>query len=273
MRLFARLLSFGLAAALAFTAFGYWGATRAPVVVEHTHRLPGLPAGSRLRVLLMADTHHGWPDMPPTRLAAIVAQANALKPDLILLAGDYHGGKLLDFERRPRLEPAIRPFAALKAPLGVFAVMGNHDSVRWTPYVFARQPGPRLLINESVDVGPLVVAGATSATISADVPGTLARIAPGTKPILFLLHEGDHFAYERAPDRPVLALAGHTHGGQILFPVIGSPADLILGTPACRRGPCTLNGWPLHVTSGAGTSWLPLRIGVPPEIVLLTLTP
>jgi predicted MPP superfamily phosphohydrolase len=271
MRLFARLLGLGLAAALLFLAVGYWGATRAPVVVEASHRLPGLPAGTRLRVLLIADTHEGWPDMPPARLEAIVAQANALKPDLILLAGDYQGGKLLDVRRTDGLERAIRPFAALKAPLGVYAVMGNHDSMRWTPFVFAAQPGPRLLINDSVDVGPVVVAGANSATIGADVQGTLARI-PSGKPILFLLHEGDHFLYEKAPDRPVLALSGHTHGGQIYLPVIGSIGELVLGPTACRRGPCTINGWPIHVTSGVGTSWLPLRIGVPPEMVLLTLS-
>ena len=272
MSLFARLLGLVLAAALLFIGVGYWGATRAPIVVEHSHRLTGLPPGTALRVLLIADTHEGWPDMPPARLETVVAQANGLKPDLILLAGDYQGGKLFDFRKKDGLEPAIRPFAALKAPLGVYAVMGNHDSMRWTPFVFARQPGPRLLINQSVDVGPLVVAGANSATIDADVPGTLARIPPG-KPILFLLHEGDHFAFEKAPDRPVLALSGHTHGGQIVLPVIGSLGDLVLGKTACRRGACTINGWPIHVTSGVGTSWLPLRIGVPPEMVLLTLTP
>jgi predicted MPP superfamily phosphohydrolase len=267
----ARLLGLALAAALLFIGLGFWGATRPPVVVEASHRLAGLPAGTTLRVLLIADTHEGFPDMPPARVEAIVAQANALKPDLILLAGDYQGGKLFDFRKRDLLEPAIRPFAALKAPLGAYAVMGNHDSMRWTPHVFANQPTPRLLINESVDVGPLVVAGANSATIGADVPGTLARIPTG-KPILFLLHEGDHFAYEKVPDRPILALSGHTHGGQIILPIIGSLGDLVLGRTACRRGACTINGWPIHVTSGVGTSWLPLRIGVPPEMVLLTLT-
>ncbi len=267
----ARLLGLALAAALLFLGYGYWGATRTPVVVQATHRLPGLPAGTRLRVLLFSDTHFGRPDMPEARLHALVAQANALKPDLILLAGDYNGGKIIDMEPRPHLEPAVRPFAALKAPLGVFAVMGNHDSMRWAPYVFARQPGPRLLLNESVDVGPLIVAGANSVQHGADVPGTLARTPPG-KPILFLLHEGDQFAYEKVPDRPVLALSGHTHGGQIMLPVIGSLGALFLGPTACRRGACTVNGWPLHVTSGVGTSWLPLRIGVPPELVLLTLT-
>jgi len=272
MKLLARLLGLVVAAALVFIGVGYRGATRTPVVVSETRRLPGLPPGTSLRVLLIADTHHGWPDMPPARLDALVAQANALRPDLILLAGDYHGGKLFGFERKPRLEPALRPFAAFQATLGVFAVMGNHDTMRWTPYVLARQPRPRLLVNQSVDVGPVVVAGINSASHGADVPGTLAGIAPGAKPILVFIHEGDVFVYATKPDRSVLALAGHTHGGQIVLPLVGSLGDLFLGRAACRRGACTINGWPLYVTSGVGTSWLPLRIGVPPELVLLTLT-
>lgn len=271
MKLIARLLGLGLAAALLFIGIGYWGATRPPVVVEQGHRLAGLPPGKTLRVLLIADTHEGWPDMPPARLEAIVAQANALKPDLILLAGDYQGGKLLDLRRTDGLERAIRPFAALKAPLGVYAVMGNHDSMRWTPFVFARQPGPRLLVNAHVDVGPVVVAGANSAILGTDIQGTLAGIPPG-KPILLLLHEGDHFQYEKVPNRPILALSGHTHGGQIMLPLIGSLGERFVGPTLCRRGSCSVNGWPLFVTSGVGTSWLPLRIGVPPEMVLLTLS-
>lgn len=273
MKLVARLLGLGLAAALLFIAIGYWGATRPPVVVEQTHRLAGLPAGQALRVLLIADTHEGWPDMPPARLEAIVAQANALKPDLILLAGDYQGGKLLDFRRTDGLERAIRPLAALKAPLGVYAIMGNHDSMRWTPLVFANQPGPRLLINESVDVGPLAIAGINSVQHGADLAGTLAQVPAGTKPIIVLRHEGDWMAdAPPPPGRGVLALAGHTHGGQILLPLLGSPGMLLLGGTSCRRGLCQVNGWPLYVTSGVGTSWLPLRIGVPPEFVMLTLT-
>jgi predicted MPP superfamily phosphohydrolase len=274
MRLVARLLGLALAAALLLFGWGYWGATRTPVVVQASHSLPGLPPGTRLKVLLLSDTHYGRPDMPAARLRAIVAQANALKPDLILLAGDYNGGKLVPLPGKPHLEPAVEPFARLKAPLGVFAVMGNHDTLKWTPLVLARQGSPRLLVNQSVDVGPLIVAGIGSVQHGADVPGTLAAIPPGPKPILLLRHEGDFLADLAPPNgRAVLALAGHTHGGQVLLPLIGSPGEWILGGTFCRRGFCTLNGWPLHVTSGVGTSWLPVRIGVPPELVLLTLTP
>jgi uncharacterized protein len=274
MKLVARLFGLGLAAALLLFGYGYWGATRIPVVAEATHRLPGLLPGTQLRILLIADTHHGWPDMPESRLQKIVDQANALKPDLILLGGDYHGGKLIDFEATPRLEPALRPFAKFNAPLGVFAIMGNHDTMKWTPLVLARQKSPRLLINESVDLGPLVLAGINSVRHGADLAGTLARIPPGSKPILLLFHEGDWLVTAPPPKgRAALALSGHTHGGQILFPLLGSPGQLVLGGSACLRGACQISGWQLHVTSGVGTTFVPMRIGVPPEMLLLTLLP
>ena len=272
MRLAARALGVGLALALAFIGWGYWGATRPPVVVGHSYAMAGLPPGTQIRVLLLSDTHLGVPDMPPDRLAAIVAQANALKPDLILLAGDYIGGKIMGMGGRPHLEPAVRPFAALQAPMGVFAVLGNHDNPKWGPVVFAAQPRPRLLVNEAVDIGPLVIAGLNSTLHGADFYRATSGLPPG-KPLLLLRHEGDFLAFDKPPPgRSVLALAGHTHGGQMMLPLLGSPGEWLLGKPACRRGACTLNGWRLHVTSGVGTSWLPLRIGVPPELVLLTLS-
>ena len=271
MKLAARALGVCLALALGFIGWGYWGATRAPVIVRHEYVLKGLPPGTRLTVLLFSDTHYGRPDMPAERLASIVAQANALKPDLILLAGDYIGGKMRDAGSRPHLEPAVRPFAALSAPLGVFAVLGNHDNGKWGPIVFAAQPGPRLLVNEQVDVGPLLIAGVNSTMHGADLRAALKGLPP-RKPLLLLRHEGDSLAYDRPPPgRSVLALAGHTHGGQILLPFLGSPGEWKLGEPLCRRGFCQLNGWPVLVTSGVGTSWLPLRINVPPEMVLITL--
>jgi predicted MPP superfamily phosphohydrolase len=271
MKLAARALGICLALALGFAGWGYWGATRAPVVVRHEHVLKGLPTGMRLKLLLLSDTHYGQPDMPDERLAAIVEQANALKPDLILLAGDYIGGKTFDSGDRPHLEPAVRPLSALSAPLGVFAVLGNHDNGKWGPIVFAAQARPRLLVNHQADVGPLVIAGVNSTRHGADFHADGANVPPG-KPLLLLRHEGDFLLHDSPPPgRSVLALAGHTHGGQILLPLLGSPGEWMLGEPRCRRGLCHLNGWPLYVTSGIGTSWLPLRINVQPEMVLITL--
>jgi predicted MPP superfamily phosphohydrolase len=247
---------------------GWNEALRPPRLVQVALPLPGLAAGAEIRVLLLSDIHAGYPDMPPERLARIVAAANQIHPDLILLAGDYHGGKLFDWPGM-RVEAAVGPLAALRAPLGVYAVLGNHDTSRWTPWAFERQGSPHPLVNAHVDVGPLVIAGLDSAAHEPDMAAALAGIAPG-RPVLLLMHEPDQLL-DDAPGRPVLALAGHTHGGQIVLPLLGPAGRLLWSPQPCRRGLCTLGGTRVYVTSGVGTSWLPMRIGVPPEMVLITL--
>lgn len=257
---------------LAIFASGFWNAARPPIIVAQTLELPGLPPGSRIRALHITDTHAGNPDMRRRRLASIVEQANALNPDLILLTGDYHGGKWLDWPRT-RLEDALEPLAGLSAPLGVFASMGNHDSERWTPIVMGRSPGPRLLIDTHVRAGPLAIAALNSSAYRPNITAAMAGIPPGT-PTLLLAHEGDQFLWRPHPDTlQPLVIAGHTHGGQIRLPFGFYPADHILGPPICRRGLCTINGWRVFVSSGIGTTFLPLRFGVPPEMVMITLVP
>lgn len=272
MKLFVRLLFSGLLAGLAMLGVGYWNATRPPVVVARTLDLPGLAPGTRIRALHITDVHAGNPDMRRRRLESIVAAANAQRPDIILLTGDYIGGKWLDWPRY-RLEDALQPLADLSAPLGVFASMGNHDSVRWTPIVMGRASEPRLLVDTHVRTGPLAVAALNSAAFGADLGAALAGIPPGT-PTLLLAHEGDEFIGRTRPEGlDPLVLSGHTHGGQVRLPFGFYPADHVMGRPACRRGGCILNGWRLFVSSGMGTTFLPVRFGVPPEMVLLTLVP
>lgn len=258
-----------LAAMGLFLGVGLWNATRPPVVERVELPLPGLPDDVRIRVLLIGDTHAGNPDMPRRRLERIVTQANATKPDLILLAGDYHAGKFIDWPGM-RLEDALEPLAGLTAPMGVFAILGNHDQPYWTDWVLARQEGPKLLVNAHVDLGPLAVAGIDSISHSPDIDGALKGV-PAGKPVLILLHEPELLLWRR-PSRPALVLSGHTHGGQVILPLVGAPVDRILdGPPPCRRGLCTLRGQKVFVTSGIGTSWLPIRYGVPPEMVEITL--
>lgn len=270
MKILARGAALLAALALLFLGLGLWNATRAPVVVNVTHELAGLPTGTRLRVLLISDTHFGHPDMGATRLLAITSLANQQKADLILLAGDYMGGKLLDWPRT-WLEQSLPPLAALEARMGVYAVMGNHDEPYWTPRVMARQTRPILLDDRWVDLGPLVLVGLDSTAHASQFSKGL-RGAPPQKPMLLLMHEGDRLADLAPPGRAeVLALAGHTHGGQIILPVLGNLGELLLGKTHCLRGACTLNNWPLIVTSGVGTSWFPARFGVPPEILLIEL--
>lgn len=254
---------------LLFLAGGYWNATRTPRVVEVRLPLAGLPQGAEIRVLHMTDLHIGRPDMDAERLRRIVEQANGLGPDLIVLTGDYFGGKLFD-RAGMRLDEALALLADLYAPLGVFAVSGNHDQAYWTPKVLGRQPRPALLTNSSLDIGPLVLVGLNSVTNGADYARAMAGIGKD-RPILLIRHEGDHMAYVPRPPNPALVLAGHTHGGQVVLPLIGSIGDHWSGRPHCRRGLCQLGDWRVYVSSGIGTSVLPIRYGVPPELVLLTL--
>jgi predicted MPP superfamily phosphohydrolase len=271
MKLLLRGAALLAALLILFLGVGLWNATRPPVIVQAATVLQGLPPGARLRVLLLADTHFGHPDMGTGRLLSIVATANAQKPDLILLAGDYMGGKLVDWPK-VRLEQALPPLAALEAPMGVYAILGNHDEARWTPRVMARQRWPKLLVNTNVDIGPVVVAGMDSMAHNPDLARTLAGATPG-KPVLLLVHEPQQLAWnKRPPGFPVLALAGHTHGGQVVLPLVGSLGEWVVGPQRCPRGRCTINSWPVHVTSGLGTTLLPIRYGVPPEMVLLTIT-
>lgn len=272
-----RLLAGLLVLGAALFAGGMWNATRPPVIERVSLGLPGLPAGTRLRVLHITDTHGSYPDMPRSRLEGIVRQANALRPDMIVLTGDYHSGKFIDWPDM-RLEDALEPLSALSAPLGVYAVMGNHDRPKWTPLVMGRRPWPRLLVNDSARAGPLTVVGVDSTRYEPDPERAFAGIADD-RPVLLLLHEPDHLewmkrpARMRAQPRSILALAGHTHGGQVVLPVIGSLHKLLIGPQNCLRGLCVIGGQRVYVSSGVGTSGLPIRYGVPPEMVLVTLVP
>lgn len=268
-----RLLLLLLAALLLLLALGFWSATRDPQVVRLEATLEGLPPGAPIRVVLLSDTHAGGWDMPASRLARIVGQVNALEADLVLLAGDYFALHRIGQPPDDRLPEALRPLAGLHARLGVFAVPGNHDGPATTRLLKA-QASPRLLVNRWAEAGPLVVAGLDSAMHAPDLAATLAGIAPD-RAVLLLLHEPEHLLWLKRPEVPrhLLAIAGHTHGGQAWVPGLGSPMEWIEAPFPCRRGRCRVNGWDVIVTSGIGTSTLPLRFGVRPEVVELTLYP
>ncbi|TRW17935.1 metallophosphoesterase [Glacieibacterium frigidum] len=265
------LLLAGLA--LAVVVIGYAQAVSEPRVVRYRVALADWPADAPpLRIVQMSDIHVAWPDMPATRLERIVAQVNALRPDIVVLTGDYQGGKIWDVHA-DRYDAAVAPLARLRARYGVYAVRGNHDGPRWTPFVFARTP-ITLLQNRWVAVGPITLAGMDDVT----GPGepyrrTRATVAdaPAGRPIVLLAHEPDFFKW--VPPSVDLVIAGHTHGGQIEVPLLRTHPYLDPYLETHRRGLFVERGQQLIVSSGIGTSVLPLRIGVPPEIVEITLGP
>jgi predicted MPP superfamily phosphohydrolase len=238
--------------------------------------IAGWPQWRRpLRVAFLSDFHTGSHSNDVVRLNAIVDDAAALAPDLVLFGGDYvnmqpfGGGRV-----PPRTIAAI--LSRLEAPLGRFAILGNHDYVYDERAVTDAMQDHGITVldharaglqfqNHSVDVIGVPDAQVTRAEAYA-LLGGLAR----DKPTMVLAHDPVWFAH--LPAGPHLMLAGHTHGGQIRLPGIGIVRT---ATKAPRRwihGLVEERGQYLYVTSGIGTSGVPVRWGVPPEFAVLDMS-
>jgi len=246
-------------------------------VIRRLHlEIAGWPQWRRpLRVAFLSDLHTGSHSDDVARLNAIVDDAAALAPDLVLFGGDYvnmqpfGGGRV-----PPRTIAAI--LSRLEAPLGRFAILGNHDYVYNERAVTDAMQDHGITVldharaslrfqNHSVDVIGVPDAHVTRAEAYA-LLGGLARV----KPTIVLAHDPVWFAH--LPAGPHLMLAGHTHGGQIRLPGIGIVRT---ATKAPRRwihGLVEERGQYLYVTSGIGTSGVPVRWGVPPEFAVLDMS-
>lgn len=249
-----------------------------------------------MRLVMLADLHAGGPNMDEGRVQQAVDLANAQGGDMILLMGDYRATHRWQTRRVP-IGVAAPILAGLRAPLGVHAVLGNHD---WWDHIrkTGRDTGPTLtqkaleavgiqvLANRAVQVGGLWLLGLDSQTAmqlpggdptdwvgKSDIAGTLAQMS-GDGPALLLAHEPDVFAL--LPDldpegRVVLTLSGHTHGGQVRFgpwtPVVPSQYGSRFAYGWLREGTRDL-----VVSGGLGCSGLPIRFGMPPEITVVDLS-
>lgn len=252
-----------------------------PRVVTYRLLPPGWPAGRRLRIAALSDLHAGEPGWPLPAIQALVASVNALEPDLIVLLGDYCGGA---GARRAVPVPAMAgALAGLRARLGRYAIFGNHDY--WdgiqpfrTAFVEAGIP---VLENVRVKLGTgasaFWLAGLASTVAIRrgrgrfegldDLQGTLAHVTDDA-PIILLVHEPDLFP--EVPQRVSLTLAGHTHGGQVR--IFGwSPMVPSRFGNRYAYGHVVEDGRHLIVSGGIGTSIMPVRFGVPPEVTVVEL--
>jgi hypothetical protein len=255
---------------------------------------PGWTPGLKLRIAVLADIHAGMPSMPLDRVRRIVETANALEPDLVVLLGDYSNtDRLLGI--RADWSEVIPALMALRAPLGRFAILGNHE---WwdDPRAQKERRGPTIAhrIFASTDI-PLLENAAVRLVKDGrpfwllglgdqiafhiarrrqlgvdDLAGTLAKVTDDA-PAILLAHEPDIFP--RVPPRVSLTLAGHTHGGQVrLFgwsPVVPSEYG-----NRYAYGHVVEDGRHLIVSGGLGTvsaGLAPIRLGMPPEIVVVEL--
>ena len=271
---FRRLFLFLLFLAVALTAFMYYVATLDPAVRRTDVELAGWPAGAPpVKAVLISDLHVIGPDMPPERLARIVAQINALHPDLVLIAGDFVSDRRFATQRYDA-RAAVAPLARLRPRLGTVAVLGNHDHWRDAAAVRAAltAAGVRVLGNQAVRIGPLAVGGLDDAVTRHDnLRRTLAAMDRLNGPKLLLSHDPDLFP--ALPPQVGLMLAGHTHCGQIRLPIVGA---LSTGSQYGQRYACGRadeGGRTLIVGAGLGTSIVPLRLLAPPELWLITIGP
>jgi predicted MPP superfamily phosphohydrolase len=252
--------------AVAIFVIGYRNATSDPIIRVAQLEAPELSGSKPLRILLLADTHVQAPDMTPERLTHIVRELNALKPDLVLIGGDYTSDKFWGLGRYP-VEEAIRPLGDLRAPLGVVAVLGNHDR----PHAEAVQralaaAGITPLKDEAKQFGPIAIGGIFERTRR-----TVRRLMRLQGLRIVLVHQPDRIAL--IPPLGLLTLAAHTHCGQMVLPVIG---PLSTGTQLPDNNICGLSRFgdnALLVTSGLGTSRVPLRYGAPPDVWLIIVRP
>ncbi|MBZ6076354.1 metallophosphoesterase [Microvirga sp. WGZ8] len=251
--------------------------------------LPRWPEDLALTIAVIADPHVGEPYMSVRRLEEIVAVTNNLRPDLILLLGDYAAGH--HFVTRPvSMRECAGAFRALKSPLGTFAILGNHDwwddrsaqRSRRGPVIARTEleaAGIPVLENDAVrlvkDGRPfwLLGLGDQLALLGKpirgvdDLRGTLAKLTDDA-PAILMAHEPDIFPL--VPRRIALTLSGHTHGGQVRF---FGYSPLVPSSYGNRYayGHIEEHGRHLIVSGGLGTSIMPVRFGVPPEIVHLSL--
>ncbi|MGH9861243.1 MAG: metallophosphoesterase [Candidatus Acidiferrales bacterium] len=231
-------------------------------------------AGRGLRIALVSDLHVGSPHVGLERLSAVVEMVNRESPDLILLAGDFVVGKAAG-EAVMESHVFAPELGKLRARLGVVAVLGNHDWWYLGGKVQRdlRAHGITVLHNQAVPyetpAGKLWVAGLGELWVKMnDISATLRDVPEGA-PVILLTHNPDIFP--GVPADVNLVLAGHTHGGQVKFPFIGAPVVPSQYGQRYVAGYIEENGRRMFVTTGVGTSILPVRFGVPPEIVILTL--
>ncbi len=270
-----RFISLLLAVLTAIVGYAFSEALRDPVIRRATISLPGWPEGAPpVDVALLSDIHIGGPAMPGWRLERIVGQVNALRPDLVLMAGDFISGE--DPVAGARAATRLgAPLSRLRARYGVVAVLGNHD--HWTAPELVRaqlaRAGATVLENQVATRGPLTIGGVGDAFTGRD--RTAAVLARMTRPGLIVTHSPA--IVPRTPGG-TLVLAGHTHCGQIMVPGLDLPLALLTSSGRTlfdwnyRCGVVRREGRVVVVTAGLGGT-LPLRIGAPPDVWLLTLGP
>ncbi len=260
------------------TTVGAWGFLVEPRIVRarqlriESERWPG--HWRELRVAVLGDFQVGAPWFKVKHLDRVVDRVNEMDPDIVVLLGDYVIEGVL-FGRFVEPREIAGSLSRLRARYGVYSVLGNHDW--WHDGEEIRREleagGIVVLENEAVSIelpeGRAWIAGLADESTRRPCVDTTFSPIPEDEPVIALAH--DPVTFFAVPDRTVITFAGHTHGGQFRLPFVGTPYN-VGGTP--RRmayGLVNEGGKQLYVTSGLGTSAVPARFNMPPEIAMVTL--
>lgn len=257
-------------AAAVLASLALYGGMRAPQLREVELAFPDLPPeADGLRIAVLSDIHAN-PTVPEARVREFVRLTMAARPDLILLLGDYFDGTL------PQAGRHVAPLAGLRAKHGVYAVPGNHeyycgDYPAWRS--FLQNLGLTMLENEQVDLPSLNlrIAGITDPAggkFDRKAPDLAKALAGADRKFTVLLAHRPQHAPEAAKLGAKLQLSGHTHGGS----VYGLNYLVAQFNGGYVSGLYRVADMPLVVSNGTGIwNGLPLRLGSPSEIIMLTL--
>ncbi len=225
-----------------------------------------------LKIAVLTDFHIGSGYMDRKNLARIIEKTNAQGPDIVVLLGDYINLS----SKNEQYLPYLADLGNFTSKYGVYAVLGNHESwqVRHKIRYYIRKNGVKLLENKAekvtVNGKSFWIAGIEDLTTGyPDLAKTLNQVEDPKSPVILLTHNPDVFG--EVPQRVSITLAGHTHGGQVYIPFL---VRLITPSRFGRRflkGHVVQSNRHILISSGLGTTIIPARFLVPPEIIILNL--
>jgi uncharacterized protein len=248
-----------------------------PRIVRKDFFLPRWPERlNGFTIALLSDFHYdAWFSVHP--LHAAIGMVNGLRPDLIALTGDFVSVPLIGSRRKAALasEPCAQLLHRMTAPHGLWAIMGNHDVDTDRKHItrVLQAENIQVLANQSQaierDGARFWLAGVNDVLNgNSDLPKTLHAV-PADEPVILLAHEPD-FADEASRFPVDLQLSGHSHGGQIRFPLL-PPLYLPQLAKKYVLGTYQVGPLPLYTNAGLGTIGIPARLNCPPEVTFLTL--